>query len=147
MYIIAANGRSKTAAGIGIGPQCGGGYTKLTQFVRCSIPNGDLFFSQRMGPDFNGSCAGIRIRPHGDGFRQILLRMVVIMDVHAEEPLIDLFPEGKHGFLGPAADKDFGIFADSDICPIISRTDIILNLNTITFDNILVCSFSHTKHA
>ena len=80
-----------------------------------------------MSTDFDGACTGIRIRPHGDGFRQILLRMVVIMDVHAEAPLMDLFPEGKHGFLGAAADKDLGILADGNIGPIVDRTDVVSN--------------------
>ena len=100
-----------------------------------------------MGPDFNGSCAGIRIRPHGDGFRQILLRMVVIMDVHAEEPLMDLFPEGKHGLLGTTADKDLGILADGNIGPVVGRTDVVSNGLGPFVHNVLVCSFSHTKHA
>lgn len=73
--------------------------------------------------------------------------MVVIMDVHAEEPLIDLFSEGKHGFLGPAADKDFCILANGNIGPVVGRTDVVSNGLGPFVHNVLVCSFSHTKHA
>lgn len=64
--------------------------------------------------------------------------MVVIMDVHAEEPFMDRFPERKHGFLGPAADKDLGILANGNIGPVVGRTDVVSNGLGPLVHNILV---------
>ena len=100
-----------------------------------------------MSTDFDGACAGIRIRSYCNSLGQILFSMFIRVNIPAcwdfKTPFLRIcsfrfFSKRKHGFLGATTDKDFGIFADSDICTIISRTDIILNLNTITFDNILI---------
>lgn len=146
LHIIAADGRSKTTARIGIAAQRGRRYSKLPQLVSRGITDGNLVYFQGMGADFNSSCAGIRIRPYGNGFRQILFCMIVIMDVHAKETLMDFFSEGKHRFLGPAADKDFGILADGDIGPVVGRADIVSNGLGPFLHNIFFCRHGRAGH-
>lgn len=50
---------------------------------------------------------------------------------------IRFFIKGKHGLLGPSADKDFGVLADGDIGPVVGRADIVSNrlapFSTISF--------------
>lgn len=100
-----------------------------------------------MCTDFNGTCAGIGICTYCNAFRQVLFGMIVRVNIHAVRAFRYFLAKGKHGFLCTAADKDFCILADSNIRPVIGRTDIISNLLSALIYNILIRCQSYAGDA